>query len=238
MNIEEIIGSTIDPVSVRNHAIESFSPPRFTASSDYKTSMILALLDSLHFGVVMLDTSGKIFIINESAKKLATQSKGFRITPNYRLTFKGSSLRRSQTSQKKSIQGEIDLGNITDKRIVIITKPSSSSKLLFKLIPIQEFMGGHAADKSGTLVFIIDPDRSHSISVNAFSKLFNLTQTEHIIVHLLTNGLNLNEISEERNTTISTVRKQIKDIFLKTGSNSQLDIVRLALGLNTPFNNC
>ncbi len=235
MNIVGNFSSINASVSKSKHAIESFPPLSFTESIEFKFSVTLALLDSLQFGIAMLDISGKIFMVNESAKKISAQTKGFRITPNYRLVFRSSNLRKGQTLRNKFNRGELDLGDITDRRLIVVKKPSSSSNIIFKLIPIQEFTGSSDANKSGTLVLIVDPDRSQSVSVKAFSKLFNLTATEHKIVHLLTNGLNLNMISEERNTTISTVRKQIKAIFLKTGSSSQLELVRRAMGLSTPF---
>lgn len=66
--------------------------------------------------------------------------------------------------------------------------------------------------------------------------LYDLTDAESDICKLLAGGIKVDDIAESRNVTSGTVRSQIKTLFDKTNTSSQLDVVRLALKVNLPIN--
>ena len=51
----------------------------------------------------------------------------------------------------------------------------------------------------------------------------------------MVNGAELREVADARHTSLETVRSQLRSIFSKTGVNSQLELVRLAVKATPPI---
>ena len=62
-------------------------------------------------------------------------------------------------------------------------------------------------------------------------KTFNLTDSEIAIFKLLSEGLSVTDAASQRNTSVATVRTQIRQIYTKTGTTSQLQFIRMAVSL-------
>lgn len=61
--------------------------------------------------------------------------------------------------------------------------------------------------------------------------LFDLTRAEIEVIRLMVEGVRVNEIADRRDTSKSTVRSQLRAIFAKTETTTQMECVRLVLGL-------
>ncbi len=76
----------------------------------------------------------------------------------------------------------------------------------------------------------------HSLlDMDMFSQDNGSTKKEADITRKLSEGLTVDEISEERKASVHTVRTQLKTIFAKTGARSQTDVVRLAVKASPPI---
>ena len=87
-------------------------------------------------------------------------------------------------------------------------------------------------DKSGgasVALFVTDPERQAKPSRTVLQKLFQLTGSEAKIVQGLAEGKSLEEIAPEAGITISSARTYLKQVFAKTGTNRQADLVRMVL---------
>jgi DNA-binding CsgD family transcriptional regulator len=78
------------------------------------------------------------------------------------------------------------------------------------------------------IVFIRDPSRSIT-ATSALQSLFQLTPAEARIAQELANGKSLAEIAGLHRASQQTVRKQLKAIFAKTGTNRQAQCVAAIL---------
>ena len=76
-------------------------------------------------------------------------------------------------------------------------------------------------------VFIADPEDQHLRMPHALATLYNLTGAESDLAVLLSAGHSIEEAANARNVTASTVRSQLKKVFVKTGVSRQTDLVRL-----------
>lgn len=61
--------------------------------------------------------------------------------------------------------------------------------------------------------------------------LFNLTRAEVEIVRLMMNGSKVDEIAKKRSASITTIRSQLRSIFSKTDTGSQMECLRTVIGL-------
>ncbi len=62
--------------------------------------------------------------------------------------------------------------------------------------------------------------------------LFNLTAAELDVVRMMVEGRRVNDIAKLRMSTPTTVRSQLRAIFAKTDTSSQMEIVRMVFGLS------
>lgn len=61
--------------------------------------------------------------------------------------------------------------------------------------------------------------------------LFKLTHAEIEVIRLMAQGARVAEIAEMRTASITTVRSQLRAIFAKTSTKSQIECVRMVIGL-------
>ena len=61
--------------------------------------------------------------------------------------------------------------------------------------------------------------------------LFDLTPAEIEVLRLLVTGEKVDDIAKIRQNSVATVRTQLRSIFAKTDTNSQIEAIRLTLGL-------
>jgi DNA-binding NarL/FixJ family response regulator len=79
-------------------------------------------------------------------------------------------------------------------------------------------------------LYLSDPGAPFNASEEQLMQTFDLTRKEAGIAIALTNGLDLKEISAQKDVSLATVRTQLKGIFHKLGVNKQQDIIRILLG--------
>ncbi len=84
--------------------------------------------------------------------------------------------------------------------------------------------GGHHA-----VVYVRDPDAGVPIDEQALRQRFGLTPAEARTAAALAAGGTLPEHSELRKLRPMTLRGYVKQVFARTGTHSQLDLVRLVL---------
>jgi DNA-binding CsgD family transcriptional regulator len=85
------------------------------------------------------------------------------------------------------------------------------------------------ASAAGTAVFLYDQDSSVSSVFTLARSLFNLTAAEARVVQGLAEGSSLYEIAAELRISPHTVRTHLKNVFAKTETRRQSDLLRLVV---------
>jgi DNA-binding CsgD family transcriptional regulator len=88
------------------------------------------------------------------------------------------------------------------------------------------------------LLVIIDPEDEPLVPARVMRDLFGLTVAEAELASALARGARLDEIAEQRQVQLSTVRAQLKSIMNKTDTDRQSSLVRLlvrlSIGIGSP----
>ena len=85
------------------------------------------------------------------------------------------------------------------------------------------------ADHICGAMFISDQCVEPSVSADLLRQFFGLTKTEASLAATLVQGLTLSESANARGVSVNTARTQIKEIFAKTGTHSQVELLRLIM---------
>jgi DNA-binding CsgD family transcriptional regulator len=83
------------------------------------------------------------------------------------------------------------------------------------------------ADEDGALLFFVDPGLDIHQLAEPVCKLFRLSRVETELACLLASGQTLAAAAESLHVKLGTARGYLKQVFVKTGSNRQVDLVRL-----------
>ena len=92
----------------------------------------------------------------------------------------------------------------------------------------------HVAKASGETFAIVKTSDigwpSHLSSI--LQDLFDLTRAEVDVLRLMVEGDRVNEIAERRCASVTTIRSQLRSIFAKTDTSTQMECVRMVFGLS------
>ena len=173
-------------------------------------------LNLLPFGIMFFSKISSVLFMNNYAQNIIIQKNGLFLDDNRQLCA-------SELSETPILQELI-------KDTINSTRQTTNWMLLHRkttqpLAVIIHPLNSHVR----AVMFIFDTHNMSEIDHQFLVMSHNITVTEAKIVAALINGANLKEISIAHNVTIDTVRKQLKSVFQKTGTNSQLDLARLIL---------
>ena len=85
------------------------------------------------------------------------------------------------------------------------------------------------ADEATAIIFIADTEARETSATEVLQDLYQLTRAEADLVRLLSAGHSLEEVAETRSVTMNTVRSQLKQVFCKTDTSRQGELVHLVL---------
>lgn len=83
------------------------------------------------------------------------------------------------------------------------------------------------SDEDGALLFFVDPGLDIHQLAEPVCKLFRLSRVETELACLLASGQTLATAAQSLHVKLGTARGYLKQVFVKTGSNRQVDLVRL-----------
>ncbi|GGP26861.1 helix-turn-helix transcriptional regulator [Silvimonas amylolytica] len=118
-------------------------------------------------------------------------------------------------------------GNSADLNGLVLLPRANRQPLMLLASPLR--MHTVQATQGAALLFAFDPETHRGIAVEMVGQLFALSEAEAELAVALCSGSTLAETADLRGTSINTVKSQLKNIFLKTGTKRQSDLVSLLL---------
>jgi DNA-binding CsgD family transcriptional regulator len=181
------------------------------------------VLDRVPFGVVLLNSSGTVLLANNTARKMAT---------NGMIRLSESGLHAISCREDAQLQaaircaaapvaavsgtGALLLNGFDDRAIAAVVTPVKST--MFGMVP-------------AVAVFLTDNGARHVSRTQILKTLFELTAAETRLAERLADGTPLKEAADHLGITVSTARTQLKNVFQKTNTSRQAELVRLLLML-------
>lgn len=207
---------------------------RVLTSLERRYQAVLSVLDKLLVGLILLDHRGRVVVANNSAKA-ACEASGSIVIDRDSVRAHGAKNNNelqkliAETGNTANAAGRSDGGSL------VLPKRAGDGHVLVEAMPIRDDGLSDREGIQGTALFLIDPDSSQMVSTAGLAQIFKLTEAEHAVTSSLINGASVNEIAEQRSASVETVRTQLKSVFTKTGVNSQLGLMRLAVKANPPI---
>lgn len=185
---------------------------------------LAAALDRLSISIFLLEETGEVRMTNEAGRRLAEQADGFSLTP-------GGLLARSATSSQ-SIRAALanilrDIG--TTQTIALERESGHPLVLQLSGLSLPGSNSRHA------IALVVDPDKQAEISPDVLASLFGCTSAEARLAAGLVAGKRLEEIGEEFGVKQTTITFHLKNLFQKTHTHRQADLVALLIRATIPL---
>jgi len=193
---------------------------------------ILSVLDYFDIGVAITNREGEVIIKNHEAERALDDNNGLALSRENKFVLRSSEHKNQLSTQ---IAAAADTKNPDEfDTVLAVPKRDGGLPWLLEVTPMSSLSGEIDGAFSGAAVFITDPSKKEVISTSGMEALFKLTSAESEVCSMLAKGSKIEEVADTRNVSPQTVRSQVKALFAKTDTTSQLELVRLALKVNLP----
>ncbi len=179
-------------------------------------------LNLVAIGIVLLSGDGHIVFANDTARLLMDRHDGIR---EHRGQVQATD--RADAAALSTAIGYVlsqSAAEKTDRMPLLTLRREQGPPLVtsFVCAPRSEM-----ADEDGALLFFVDPGLDIHQLAEPVCKLFRLSRVETELACLLASGQTLAAAAESLHVKLGTARGYLKQVFVKTGSNRQVDLVRL-----------
>jgi DNA-binding CsgD family transcriptional regulator len=191
------------------------------------------VLDRLQTGVILLDGRGRVVLSNLSAQRMLALDDG--------LTVRGGRL-RAVPGANEALQQKIDeaieaasRGDLGLMGQLTIESRSDRTPFLIGVAPLHRGVPGSPVRDAVAFALVSNSDATLTASVKVIEAIYGLTSAEAAIVHGLIGGKSLEEVAAKRRVKVSTARSQLSEVFSKTGTRRQPELIRLVLAGVAPL---
>lgn len=182
-------------------------------------------LDYVALGVVLLDAGARVLFANRAARALAAEADGLTIGEALLAdgARPGAGLRRTlETALAMSLAGEDHVAGLS------VPRPSGRRDLLLLACSL-DARGRDGAHAPAVVAFISDPERRPQVPGDVLAALFGLTPAESQVAIKLAEGRRLDEIATSLHVSQTTVAYHLRNLFQKTDTHRQADLMALVL---------
>jgi len=196
--------------------------------SEHTQVALNEVMDRIPTGVVILDARRQLVLQNRMAARIASGDDGF--------AFDAQGPRAGDIETTKKLRQLIDSAThpppgreLAGGGFMALPRPSGLHPYPVLITPVL----GHAQDRTvedaAAVMFVSDPEFRDLSIVNVLSSVYGLTRAEAELAELLARGLSLEDAAAARSVTVNTARSQLKQVFAKTDTNRQGQLLQLVL---------
>jgi DNA-binding CsgD family transcriptional regulator len=213
------------------HFLRAIKLQRQLLEIDLQKRTALDALNLLPIGIVIADADAQVLFVNRTAERLSQEEGG--------IGLHGGRIWADDRRQTSEIWAKLrravlsaEAGELVPGWSAALKRPPPRRPLSLTISPL---WGNHLKTSLGFLVrpygilFISDPDSVQETHVELFQRLYGLTASEAVVLKHLCDGLKPQDIADRLHVSIKTVRTHLSNLFAKTATSRQSELIRLAL---------
>ncbi|RYG82277.1 helix-turn-helix transcriptional regulator [bacterium] len=186
-----------------------------------RAALLERALEFTDLGVVLLDATGRIIHANAWAKTLLERGDGLRIANGRVEAVSAEDATRLQGALRGALGGMAQVPLVSVRRV---------AKRALLVCVMGETRRALDPRDAAALLYVVDPDHDLRSLLSPACRLYGLTGSEARLVAHLVSGADLSASAQQMNVGVSTARSYLKQVFAKTSTNRQADLVRVMIG--------
>jgi DNA-binding CsgD family transcriptional regulator len=188
----------------------------------------LDALDVMPIGVILVSLGGAVLAANKVARDIMAGRDVLTIGRNgLEVVAEGRKMRFRD--MLASVAKPRERNRASRPPAFSLVRPAGLRPLSLLISPVRVPSESTAWDEPAAVLFIGDPEHSGEIDESRLRQIYGLTGAEARIAALLARGYRLDEIAAMLDVAYETTRKHLKQIFGKTGTGRQADLVRMVM---------
>jgi DNA-binding CsgD family transcriptional regulator len=183
-----------------------------------------AVLDRLPMGVLVVGSDGAVVQTNRAAQTLLARHNGLRVEKGHLTAGKPEQTAAMSALVKAALESR---GGPAHGGAMRLPRASDQRAYQVYVIPL----GAEAVSEREpqAVVFVSDPSLKIETTPEILERVYALTPAEARLAKVLLSGRSLGECAADAGTSIHTVRSQLRQLLVKTGSRGQADLLRILL---------
>jgi len=215
------------------HIKQAVALSEHLARVDFSNRAALEALDSVSFGILIVDEHARVMHANMTAKRIIDLRDGIAVRSgilSLNVKDENEVLHRAIWNAVSSVR----LGQASQVQALAASRPSGNEP--FPLF-IGTLWGNHSRyglgrlDRPVAVVFVTDPAERHEAPAELLRRIFGLTLSEARVCERLAQGATPAQIARDLDITTNTVRVHLRNVFAKTGVGRQAELVSKILSL-------
>lgn len=198
-----------------------------------KSAMSLVVNETCPWGVIVLNCQQRILSANARAERVLAAGDSLHCLEGRLHALRGADDRTLQAAiaSKLSLHPAADVAG--RRSLLSITRPDGKLPLIVRISALPQDGNLLLPNAPAALVFLSDASEGPLLTEAELAQLFGLTRREATLAMHLTEGLTLPMAVARMGISHNTGRAHLRDIFTKTGTHSQPQLVRLLNRLPT-----
>jgi DNA-binding CsgD family transcriptional regulator len=210
------------------HLARSYAIHCATQDARHERRALAEVLDRIPSGVMLLDGDGQAVLTNRSAAQVVAMDDGFRLEGGRPALADPHENRTFQARLAAALIERPEKGKSAADTMAI-SRPSGRRPLALMVGPLLAAPPGTNLHEAVAILFVADPESGQISTTQVLQSLYDLTHAEADLVRLIAQGHSLEEVAGIRGVTMNTVRSQLKQVFAKTDTRRQGELVHLVL---------
>ncbi|MBA2779939.1 response regulator [Billgrantia kenyensis] len=182
-------------------------------------------LDLVAPGIILLNREGQMLFANRTARQLASETEGLELE---RPRPAGAAI--TSPALRKAIRetlGHSQAGGDSVNCLRLARSRQQRDLLVLACSLAQE--SASLTQEPAAVILLSDPERRPQVPCQVLASLFGLTPTEARIALALAEGLRSEEIAERMSVSPTTVAFHLRNLFQKTDTHRQAELIALVL---------
>jgi PAS domain-containing protein len=204
------------------HLSRALELRRAFADLSVKSGLLMAFIDRLAAGIIIVDPSGRVVLANRAVSDMAARGDGLGIDrsglPYTRLSKDRQNVERLCADVRAGGAGGVARFQRKDGGLpyAIMVAPAFA----------ENHIGLPGSDLPYTLIVIHDPDAMVESSIETIAHVFNLPPRTAAFVQALVRGETPGEYAERQGLSLNAVKFHLKTAFSRTGFRRQSELVK------------
>ena len=190
----------------------------------------------LSIGVCLVNGEASLLYANEAAQLIIDGSDGLQVVNDRILGNDVADTIRLHTAISHVMAGNsVNEDERPSRRIPIVAlnRKTGARPLVVAAIPTRRLRS--SANGDIVLLYLYSPEGDSTRLLQPFFRMYGLSPVEGKLTALIANGLSLSAAATAMHVKEQTARAYLKQIFLKTSTNRQADLVRVMLSSVLPI---
>lgn len=194
------------------------------------------VLNQIALGIVLIGADRKVVLVNRTGQEIINEADGLVISTDGYL--RGSTPQQTQAI-RELVERSLEARQTSDgwekagEGAIAVPRSSGRRSLALLITPLRSAATG--GDRAMACVFLSDPERRPRLPADLVARLYGLTPAETRLALALAEGRRLDEIAAAFGVTRNTVTYTLRNLFRKTQTDRQTDLISLFLGSPLSF---